>query len=748
VAGDAVTPVELGDGLTGFYYSVQCAVNGSGDIVIPAFTIQSTEDGNLPTALFTGQLFTQSGSPIQQIVFGSQNGNGWKIPILYGANVTWADLFRYNQSTTLLNPPATYPTYAQMLAEIAARAGQFLYATVARLGLVYMSVPPASASVPIAVGVNDPKVTADQAANVASIRTLGTGALQATAGNDARLSDNRAPLANAPLLETLPYSGDGSLVIGYGVALNISGNAILPGPSQTTGIIGIVASGGINTVTIAVGGKVAARVPPEVEYTKGWYAISNGSGVVVGVASYPTSGQVLGRFLSGLIPDTPLQYIDVFGSEVRGNIISSSVINVTDAPYNADKTGVTDASAGINLAIAALNLAGKGVLYFPSGIYKVASTLTTITAYGSLEGDGIFGAATVFPTAGATQINFTSGSTNAFNIASKNFLVRGIALSNTAGSTPTAGYGFNVTGSDVYQKVDFERVTVHRFYNNLHEAGGLWSVKGCVFSSPVNHHLETENAVNADAGDALIDGNWFINSGTFPPVAIKVISGGGLKITNNKILEAVQAIEADAAQTSVLIITGNSIESVKGNAVKVTGDAGTGKWANVIISNNEISIDGSNTTNNGVLLSGVNRATVSSNVFVGGGSAVSAIALGSSCSNVKLGPTALGTFGRKVQTDGTYTGEPLPDGAPSSLTISSNTIAPEYETFAVNDNGLIKTISNTSTTETFTYRIIPLQAFTYDATGNIVVPSGGGTAVVNKVMTMVCVRNGKCYPSY
>ena len=48
--------------------------------------------------------------------------------------------------------------------------------------------------------IGDAKVTADQAANVASIRTLGTGALQATAGNDTRLSDERdspASKANA-----------------------------------------------------------------------------------------------------------------------------------------------------------------------------------------------------------------------------------------------------------------------------------------------------------------------------------------------------------------------------------------------------------------------------------------------------------------------------------------------------------------------------------------------------------------------
>lgn len=47
-----------------------------------------------------------------------------------------------------------------------------------------------------AVQGNDARVTADQAAGTASIRTLGTGALQACAGSDSRLSDARTPLAH------------------------------------------------------------------------------------------------------------------------------------------------------------------------------------------------------------------------------------------------------------------------------------------------------------------------------------------------------------------------------------------------------------------------------------------------------------------------------------------------------------------------------------------------------------------------
>lgn len=47
------------------------------------------------------------------------------------------------------------------------------------------------------VANNDQRVTADQPASTASIRTLGTGATQAAAGNDTRLSDPRTPTVHA-----------------------------------------------------------------------------------------------------------------------------------------------------------------------------------------------------------------------------------------------------------------------------------------------------------------------------------------------------------------------------------------------------------------------------------------------------------------------------------------------------------------------------------------------------------------------
>lgn len=65
-------------------------------------------------------------------------------------------------------------------------------------GVSKVSVAPVSSTNPIAVGDNDARVTADQAAATASIRTIGTGALQAMAGSTT-LSSIAAPTGSVSL---------------------------------------------------------------------------------------------------------------------------------------------------------------------------------------------------------------------------------------------------------------------------------------------------------------------------------------------------------------------------------------------------------------------------------------------------------------------------------------------------------------------------------------------------------------------
>jgi len=225
------------------------------------------------------------------------------------------------------------------------------------------------------------------------LTTLGTGSNQAAAGNDARLSDNRAPLADAPLLLTRAYTGDGSLLVGKGVGLNSSGEAVLPGSTQSTGIVGVVVSGGTNTVTVATSGKVLAYVggSPKV---RGRYVISSGSGLLGESTAYPTSGQVVGRWLE--TGPSNYQYLQLFDAEVRVAASSSAVFNVKDYGAICDvdlsaNTGTDDATA-IAAARAAAETAGGGTLYFPGRCATSAQLVLTkpLTLTGAFKGAGLY----------------------------------------------------------------------------------------------------------------------------------------------------------------------------------------------------------------------------------------------------------------------------------------------------------------------------------------------------------------------
>lgn len=156
VAGDGVTSIQGGNGQSGFYYDIECSLDGNGFVVIPAFDAQETTESN-PTGGFFGQLYI-NGAP-NQMVFGfPQASAGWQIPTIYGDVISFDQLARYNAAAQLLWPPPTYFTANQTIAEIQRIAGQFAYAAVGINGIGQPSVAPDDPVAPIFFGANDPAV--------------------------------------------------------------------------------------------------------------------------------------------------------------------------------------------------------------------------------------------------------------------------------------------------------------------------------------------------------------------------------------------------------------------------------------------------------------------------------------------------------------------------------------------------------------------------------------------------------------
>ena len=162
--------------------------------------------------------------------------------------------------------------------------------------------------------------------------------------------------------------------------------------------------------------------------------------------------------------------------------------NVTD--YGAVGDGTTDDTAAINLAIAALNTATRGVLYFPSGTYKITSALSIATANVLVLGDGDeFGSSVIHQaTANTTALNMSAAFATADVAAS---LIRGIVIKGPGSAS--SNFGINVTAD-----VLLEHVGVYGFYIGL-------NLSTTCFYSRVSDCFFTNNAAIGIYGNGVND---------------------------------------------------------------------------------------------------------------------------------------------------------------------------------------------------------------------------------------------------
>lgn len=217
IAGDGVTPVQAGDGQTGFYEDVTCSIF-SDQLVMPATPLWATTDGSPATSRFIGQLYAESGAPTNYFPFGANSG--WQLPTVYGAVIAYDQLMRYNAAAYLLSPPFSYFTADQTVAEIRRLAGDQNYAGVGILGRTQLTAAPTIASEPKAVGDNDERVGLDSA-NYASL----SAAITSIGATVVTLSITNAfpsgATCTAPSTLRLRFLQGGSIVLGSGHIVSI-----------------------------------------------------------------------------------------------------------------------------------------------------------------------------------------------------------------------------------------------------------------------------------------------------------------------------------------------------------------------------------------------------------------------------------------------------------------------------------------------------------------------------------------------
>lgn len=292
-----------------------------------------------------------------------------------------------------------------------------------------------------------------------------------------------------------------------------------------------------------------------------------------------------------------------------------ALIDVT--AYGAIGNGIADDTAAINTAIAALNGAGRGVLYFPTGTYKTTSALTPLEVPCVVRGDGPAG----FDGSAhsISKITCTSPTATLFTVTSERATFAQLALENIAATTPTAGAAIYASGSTLTARVDYESVTVSGFYINIDvQVGCGWTMRNCWLTAPVRYSVKVRNTVNGDAGDWAISDCGFFGARFHSDAAIRLESSGGGKIVNCKFNQSpgahrhVRMIDLQCqTQTLILLLSNCSFENYSGDAIHAVGP----RWDHLSIHGCQFGQYG-NTTGTPIVVTNLNGIVIDACHFI------------------------------------------------------------------------------------------------------------------------------------
>jgi hypothetical protein len=277
---------------------------------------------------------------------------------------------------------------------------------------------------------------------------------------------------------------------------------------------------------------------------------------------------------SSLVADNVQAAIDEIVA--AAGVAGTGWFNVRD--YGAAGNGTADDTAAVNSAIAALNTATSGVLYFPAGTYKCTAALTTITAQALILGDGHGYADT--HGGGGSEVRQTSATAVLFTVTGVGTRFLNIGLRCTA-ATPSAGSGIHASADFVR----YDNVAVSNFYDCIdHNDGGAFKIDGCWIVGPVRYGVRVRDVSSPDGGDQAFSNSWFYADQRNSTSAIRLESGGGTKITNCKINKFVSGHQfthgidvtvASGITTTILNVTNCSIENYTGDGIHVDGSVGS-----------------------------------------------------------------------------------------------------------------------------------------------------------------------------
>ena len=434
--------------------------------------------------------------------------------------------------------------------------------------------------------------------------TLGLAAITPASVNGITLSGSSTPSLSVTGASSISGSSSGT---NTGDQTTITGNAGTATKLATgrtiaiTGDLAYTSPSFDGSANVTAGGTLASIVTA---------AGPIGSSTTTPVVTIDAKGRV-----------TALSSATIFGTLPSGATTSQSLLYGTSAAgwytehfnvkaFGATGNGSTDDTSNINLAIAALNAAGGGVLYFPKGQYVVNSTyngaLTTISVPCRIIGDGHGHSASESATA-ILKYNNGSSNRNVFTLNTSNPAnFEDLSIVFNAATTAYGIYLNGPTGTPVdYSTIN--RVSVVSPSGT--SATGVYSYNGnntritnCYIAGNAYGIYLTSDLTDADSPDggvAFIT-NCVIESNT--SAGIYHTSAGGINIIGNQIHSnayGYRYVALDSAVTSDIIITSNWID-VFTYAISFEGPSSSGSLSNVIIADNSFA------TLTGFSFSGVN----------------------------------------------------------------------------------------------------------------------------------------------
>ena len=202
----------------------------------------------------------------------------------------------------------------------------------------------------------------------------------------------------------------------------------------------------------------------------------------------------------------------------------STIINVTT--YGADPTGATDSTAAVAAAVTAIGASG-GILFFPTGIYKLGTI--NIANGMSIRGAGTLG----------TTIRAKDATGNVFNVTAERVEISDMAFDAAVTRTAGAYVHFN-TGAN--------RSSIRNFYMSGYYTGVQITAAATVRARDATF---VNGATTAGSAGILVDGgnDHYIDSitmdapnGSQPKAGIQITQSGATQISNVDIVHHTECL--------------------------------------------------------------------------------------------------------------------------------------------------------------------------------------------------------------